>query len=53
MESSSMANLTTQYTDDMAEEAAVLASDFDPRDLIQSSVHDLKEVKPLAVMRGK
>lgn len=33
MESYSQANLTTQYTDDMAE-AAVNQSDFDPRDLI-------------------
>lgn len=33
-------------------ESTTAAEDFDPAELVQSQVHNLREVKPFAVLRG-
>lgn len=48
-----MESLTTGVTTTLATEATEAPDDvFDPTELIQSSVHNLREVKPYATMRG-
>ncbi len=41
-------NMTTMYT----ESSVMPDEDFDPSQLMTSQVHNLKEIKPIATMRG-
>ncbi len=43
---------STQQSTLYTEASSYLGEDFDPSSIITSSVHNLKEIKPIAVLRG-